>query len=193
MYLFLRRQTQGVMVQEPSLKFFGQCFISGCYIGFGAQLAVAISAAMPGITEEKIAKSLVIFGRGFVDPWWVGLFVFRMHPKQIVTSKSKKHHQQRPRRRRREGDGDGDDDDDDNNNQTNKQRVQYPRTVQLQTLQTKTDPGESRVEEVDLRLFVPGELGAHHAHGRGPLHRSCLRLSRRLLGEEGLPPGGGGG
>ncbi|CAJ1452111.1 unnamed protein product [Effrenium voratum] len=50
-----------LMVQEPSLKFFGQCFISGCYIGFGAQLAVVISASMPGITEENPGLKKLIF------------------------------------------------------------------------------------------------------------------------------------
>ena len=49
------------MVQESSLKFFGQCFMAGCYIGFGAQLAVAISAAMPGITEENPGLKKLIF------------------------------------------------------------------------------------------------------------------------------------
>ena len=49
------------MVQESSLKFFGQCFMAGCYIGFGAELAVAISAAMPGITDENPGLKKLIF------------------------------------------------------------------------------------------------------------------------------------
>ena len=49
------------MVEESSLKFFGHCVIAGCYIGFGAQLAVVISAAMPGITEENPGLKKLIF------------------------------------------------------------------------------------------------------------------------------------
>ena len=128
-------------MQEPSLKFFGQCFISGCYIGFGAQLAVVISASMPGITEEGV----ILLGCG---PLKAGCHLTLNLPSPSPQKK-----------------------------QTNKHG--HP--------QKKTDPGESRVEEADLRLFVPGELGSHHAHGGHPLHWSCGRLSGCFLGEEGLP------
>ncbi|CAE7544634.1 fdhC [Symbiodinium pilosum] len=59
-YLVLAEKGR-LMVQESSLKFFGQCFLAGCYIGFGAQLAVAISAAMPGITDENPGLKKLIF------------------------------------------------------------------------------------------------------------------------------------
>merc|ERR1711988_63071 len=47
--------------QESSLKVFFQSFIAGCYIGFGALLAVAISASMPGLTKENPGLKTMIF------------------------------------------------------------------------------------------------------------------------------------
>lgn len=46
---------------ETSLKVFGQSFIAGCYIGFGALLAVAISATMPGLTADNPGLKTAIF------------------------------------------------------------------------------------------------------------------------------------
>jgi len=46
---------------ECSLKVFGQSFIAGCYIGFGALLAVAISGSMPGLTDENPGLKTLIF------------------------------------------------------------------------------------------------------------------------------------
>lgn len=47
--------------QETSLKVFGQSFIAGCYIGFGALLAVAISGNMAGATEENPGLKKLLF------------------------------------------------------------------------------------------------------------------------------------
>ncbi|CAE7462336.1 fdhC [Symbiodinium necroappetens] len=59
-YLVLAEKGR-LMVRESSLKFFGQCVMAGCYIGFGAHLAVVISGAMPGITDENPGLKKLIF------------------------------------------------------------------------------------------------------------------------------------
>merc|ERR1719159_947688 len=46
---------------ETSLKVFGQSFIAGCYIGFGALLAVAISGTMPGLTDPNPGLRTLLF------------------------------------------------------------------------------------------------------------------------------------
>jgi len=47
--------------QESSLKVFGQSFIAGCYIGFGALVAVAISGSMPGLTNDNPGLKTLLF------------------------------------------------------------------------------------------------------------------------------------
>jgi len=52
-----------LMCKESSIKIFGQSFIAGCYIGFGALLAVVISSSIPGLTENNPGlKSFVFAG-----------------------------------------------------------------------------------------------------------------------------------
>jgi len=46
---------------EKSAKVFGQSFIAGCYIGFGALLAVKIAGSMPGATDENPGLKSLIF------------------------------------------------------------------------------------------------------------------------------------
>jgi len=46
---------------ESSLWVFGQSFIAGCYIGFGALLAVAISGNMPGLTDDNPGLKTMLF------------------------------------------------------------------------------------------------------------------------------------
>lgn len=50
-----------LVCDESSLKVFGQSFIAGCYIGFGALLAVAISGSMPGLTNDNPGLRTAIF------------------------------------------------------------------------------------------------------------------------------------
>jgi len=59
---YLGLAEKGVLTcRESSVKVFLQSFIAGCYIGFGALLAVAISAAMPGMTEDNPGLKTAIF------------------------------------------------------------------------------------------------------------------------------------
>jgi formate/nitrite transporter len=51
--------------QESSLKVFGQSFIAGCYIGFGALLAIKIAGSMPGLTAENPGLKNLIMGALF--------------------------------------------------------------------------------------------------------------------------------
>jgi len=46
---------------EFSVKVFGQSFIAGCYIGFGALLAVTIAGSMPGLTKDNPGLKTLIF------------------------------------------------------------------------------------------------------------------------------------
>jgi len=47
--------------KESSLRVFGQSLMAGCYIGFGALLALTISARMPGLTNENPGLKALIF------------------------------------------------------------------------------------------------------------------------------------
>jgi len=49
------------MTQETSAKVLLQSIIAGCYIGFGALLAVSISATMPGLTAENPGLKKLVF------------------------------------------------------------------------------------------------------------------------------------
>merc|ERR1719454_2178591 len=46
---------------EKSLKVFGQSFIAGCYIGFGALLAVKIAGSIPGYTDGNPGLKSAVF------------------------------------------------------------------------------------------------------------------------------------
>jgi formate/nitrite transporter len=50
-----------VTCDEKSMKVFGQSFIAGCYIGFGALLAVKIAGSMPGATGDNPGLKSLIF------------------------------------------------------------------------------------------------------------------------------------
>eukprot|EP00931_Biecheleriopsis_adriatica_P106192 TRINITY_DN8069_c0_g1_i1.p1 TRINITY_DN8069_c0_g1~~TRINITY_DN8069_c0_g1_i1.p1 ORF type:complete len:314 (+),score=69.23 TRINITY_DN8069_c0_g1_i1:64-1005(+) len=59
---YLGLAEKGVLTcRESSVKVFLQSFIAGCYIGFGALLAVAISGSMPGLTENNSGLKTAVF------------------------------------------------------------------------------------------------------------------------------------
>jgi formate/nitrite transporter len=54
-----------ICCEDASLKVFGQSFIAGCYVGFGALLAIKIAGSMPGLTEENPGLKNLIMGALF--------------------------------------------------------------------------------------------------------------------------------
>jgi formate transporter len=60
-----------ITAAESSIKVFGQSFMAGCYIGFGALLAVIIAGAMPEATANNPGLKSLVFA--FLFP--VNLFI----------------------------------------------------------------------------------------------------------------------
>ena len=65
---------------ESSIWVFGQSFIAGCYFGFGALLAVAISGNMPGLTDDNPGLKTMLFAFLFfifsLGIWVNGILLF---------------------------------------------------------------------------------------------------------------------
>jgi len=70
--------------EGTSMKVFGQSFIAGCYIGFGALLALEIAGSMPGLTDSNPGLQKIVFASLFP----VNLFLIMLSDGILYTGTS---------------------------------------------------------------------------------------------------------